>query len=335
MKQRIGFGILGAGTAARNHAAAIAGRNDAELIGVASASLESAEQLVAESGHGRAMRKEDLFGERSIDVIAICTPNALHCPQILEAARAGKHVLVEKPIGISTAAANDAVRECRARGVILGVVHPRRFDPTWISLERLAYGGTLGRLLWLDASVFFYRDSSYYASSWRGRLAIEGGPHLTQGIHHVDIVRSLITAAESRFGGDGTISESHTISASLSHRLEVPDSLCTVFQTSTGALGTFRVSTALRGMAGSSVQLHFEHGQIRVEDDLIVFAHGADGGPLSGLQSDTWGWGAQAMKPVLADMCEAVDQGRDPLMTGEEAARSLAYCLRLFGSPAE
>jgi predicted dehydrogenase len=276
-----------------------------------------------------AVTVPQLLSRRDIDLVVICTPHDLHCAQIIEAADAGKHVLVEKPIGIDLHAAEDAVRYCKARGIVLGVVHPRRFDETWITIRDAIYEQTLGRLLWIDTSVLFYRTPDYYASSWRGRHQREVGPHLTQAIHHLDIIRWLMDAAEPPAM---EVAASASLSGTLLNPTETADSMAAQFRTIRGTFGTVRVSTGLPSLQTARMELFFEDGVLGIADDLIVSRSPSDKDRFAELRSGTCGWGTDGASRVIADMCDAVRQRREPRVSGSEAVRTLRFCLSLFAT---
>jgi len=320
-------GIIGAGAAARHHANAIVRREDAQLVAVAASALQSAQALTSELG-GTAVTVPALLARRDVDLVVICSPHDLHCEHMTEAADAGKHILVEKPIGLRWKDAETAVLHCRAKGVLVGVVHPRRFDDTWASIFDLTRSGVLGRLLWVDASVMFHRPPQYYESSWRGRSGREGGPHLTQGFHHLDIVRWLMDAAEPPAM---QIASAASQSAALFHSTETADSLAAQFRTRRGAFGTIRISTGLSGLNTTRVDLSFEAGFIGIVDDVVVVRRpAADEDLFAGLRSGTYGWGSDAMSRVLADMCDAIRHSGEPRVDGLDAVQTLRFCEVLF-----
>lgn len=297
-----------------------------QIIAVAASSLQSAGALTSEIG-GAAVTVRQLLARRDVDVVIICSPHDLHCEQMIEAANAGKHILVEKPIGLNWQDADAAVVHCAAKGVLVGVVHPRRFDDTWASVVDLTRSGVLGKLLWVDASVMFYRPPHYYASPWRGRLQREGGPHLTQGIHYLDIIRWLMDTAEPPAM---RIAAAASQSATLFHSTETADSLAAQFQTKQGAFGTIRISTALSGLHTARVDLAFEAGFIGIVDDIVVMRSEADASRFARLQSGTCGWGSEGSSRVVADMCNAIRNGGEPRVGGSDAVRTLRFCQTLF-----
>ncbi|MFC6605190.1 Gfo/Idh/MocA family protein [Ectobacillus funiculus] len=136
----------------------------------------------------------ELLKRRDIAVINICVPSGLHSEVTIEAARSGKHVIVEKPMDISLAKAEKMIRECNKAGVTLSVVMQNRFAPAVQQVKSALEQGWLGQPLLINASVNWYRSQSYYdVSSWRGTWAMDGGGAvLNQGIHTVDLVLYLM-----------------------------------------------------------------------------------------------------------------------------------------------
>ena len=124
------FGIIGAGMIAHFHAKAIAAMAGAELVAVYARRIEAAESLVQEYG-GRAY--DDLSAilqHDGLDIVTICTPSGAHLEPVVAAARAGKHIICEKPLEVTTERIDEMMAACRDAGVSLAGIFPRRFNPS-------------------------------------------------------------------------------------------------------------------------------------------------------------------------------------------------------------
>src|SRR5262245_10119043 len=141
----LGFGIVGAGMVARYHAAGIERAPGARLVAVCREAATRAEAAAAQFGVPCETDLEALLGRPDIDAVCICTPSGQHAAQAIAAARAGKHVLVEKPMALSLADADTMIAAAREAGVTLGVAFQRRTEPAYTSLRSALEAGELGR----------------------------------------------------------------------------------------------------------------------------------------------------------------------------------------------
>src|SRR3712207_6870312 len=144
MSRPVRVAVIGAGLVAqRSHLPAYVASEEAELTALVSGRVETAERVAAEFGGPRVLRSwEEAVADPSIDAIDICAPNYLHAPIAVAAARAGKHVLVEKPMAMSVEEADAMVAAAREAGVVLMVAHNLRYVPIYETVKRGAAGGT-------------------------------------------------------------------------------------------------------------------------------------------------------------------------------------------------
>jgi predicted dehydrogenase len=149
--------------------------------------------IAEEHGIGFTTEYEQILADRSIDLIILATPHALHSSQIAAAARAGKHVFCEKPIGLSVKEARGSLDICRAAGVRLGVGHERRFEPAIEELRQLIETGSLGTIMHAEGSFSHDKLRGLASDNWR--IAAAGEPPLAMtatGIHLTDLLIDLI-----------------------------------------------------------------------------------------------------------------------------------------------
>ena len=174
-----GFGIVGTGVIAAIHADAIAllaktglsktGLPDARLVAVTDVAADAAAAFAAAHGCPAEPDLDALLARRDVEVVCVCVPSGLHAEVGVRAAKAGKHLVVEKPIDVSLEAADRLIGAARAAGVALTVISQHRFDPGLIELKRLIDDRALGRLVLGEASTKWYRTQAYYDSAaWRG-----------------------------------------------------------------------------------------------------------------------------------------------------------------------
>ena len=230
-----GFGIVGTGVIAAMHAAAIATLPRARLAAVTDVADGAAAAFAAARGCAAEPGLDQLLARPDVDVVCVCVPSGLHAEVGVRAARAGKHLVVEKPIDVTLAAADRLIEAARAAGVALTVISQHRFDPGLIELKRLLGDGALGRLVLAEASTKWYRTQAYYDSAaWRGTWAMDGGSLMNQGIHYVDLLRWCM----------GPVTEVTAVCATQAHQVEVEDTALAIVRFGSGAVGTILSSTA-------------------------------------------------------------------------------------------
>src|SRR5580658_7789464 len=157
-----GFGIVGTGVIASVHAEAIAllseaGRPDAGLVAVTDVAAGAAAAFAAAHGCRAEPDLSALLARSDVEVVCVCVPSGLHAQIGVQAAKAGKHLVVEKPIDVSLDAADRLIDAARTAGVTLTVISQHRFDPGLVELKRLLDAGALGRLVLGEASTKWYR----------------------------------------------------------------------------------------------------------------------------------------------------------------------------------
>src|SRR5580692_12485600 len=147
-----GFGIVGTGVIAAMHAAAIATLPGARLVAVTDVADGAAAAFAAARGCAAEPGLDDLLARPDVDVVCVCVPSGLHAEVGVRAAKAGKHLVVEKPVDVTLEAADRLLAAARQAGVALTVMSQHRFDPGVIEAKRLIDDGALGRLVLGEAT---------------------------------------------------------------------------------------------------------------------------------------------------------------------------------------
>ncbi|MBL4915968.1 Gfo/Idh/MocA family protein [Szabonella alba] len=263
---------------------------------------------------------DTILADDRVEAVAVFSPANTHAEIGLACARAGKHVLMEKPLEISTARAEALVEGCRAAGVRMGVVLQHRFRPAGMRAAEILRSGALGRIAGCSTTIRLWRPQSYYDEPGRGSFARDGGGVLiSQGIHTLDLMLSLAGPVERVSGFAVTTPV---------HRMETEDMVCAAARFANGAIGTIDATTAAFPGFHEEIMITGEKGTLALRGgELLVQLQ--DGG-VERIEVDTGagGTGADPMafphdfhRAVMADFIEAVRTGRDPAVTGEEALR--------------
>ncbi|MGA2259554.1 MAG: Gfo/Idh/MocA family oxidoreductase, partial [Thermoguttaceae bacterium] len=172
----LGFGIIGCGMIARFHAKAIADVRGAKLVACFDQVPAAADKLAETTGCKACQKLDDLLANPAVHVVTIGTPSGAHLEPAVAAARAGKHVIVEKPLEITLRRCDQIIEACQKAGVVLSTIFPSRFHDSSQELKRAVDSGRFGRLTLGDAYVKWFRSQAYYDSgAWRGTWELDGG----------------------------------------------------------------------------------------------------------------------------------------------------------------
>lgn len=248
--------LVGCGRISGNHVSAIDRVDGLELVAVADVEIDRANALADGRGIPAFRTLEDMLSDVECDVVALCTPSGLHPAQGIVAARAGKHVVTEKPMAISLADADALVQACDAAGVHLFVVKQNRLNPPIQLLRRAVDKGRFGRIYLANTTVRWTRPQEYYdAAPWRGTWEFDGGAIMNQASHYVDLMQWLVGPVESVVAKTAT----------LARRIETEDTGIAVLRFRSGALGVIEVTvlTYPRNFEGSITVLG-EKGTVKI-----------------------------------------------------------------------
>ncbi len=259
--KEIRFGLVGCGVIGRVHAEALAELDGARLAGVTDARRESADAFAAAYGAVSYPSLEDLLASDAIDAVCICTPSGLHAEEALAALRAGKHVILEKPMALCSADAERLVAASKESRHILSVISQHRFRPDVVRLKELMDAGAFGKLILCDLYMKFWRDPTYFTSNpWRGTREMDGGGALmNQGIHGVDLIRFL--------AGDLKLLRGRV--KTQFHSIEVEDTAAALLEFDCGALGVIEATTAAYPGDSRRIEIRGTEGYAALADSVL------------------------------------------------------------------
>jgi predicted dehydrogenase len=334
-----GFGIIGCGVIAPTHAAAVAGLPNAHLVAVTDVIPEKAKAFAAEHNVAWEPNPDALLARADIDVVSVCVPSGHHADIGIRAARAGKHLVMEKPLEITVAAADRLLDAAESAGVLLTVISQHRFDPGPRRLRELVDQGRLGRLILGDAIIKWYRSQSYYDSGeWRGTRAVDGGGALmNQGVHYVDLLCWIM----------GDVEEVTALCATQAHTIEVEDVALALLRFRSGAVGVLQASTAAYPGLPERLEISGTGGTVIIEAGDIRLAELADekgdagsygrqltssAPPAATAAADPAAVAGDAHQAQIAGFLGAIESGGQPPVTGEEARASVAVIRAVYDS---
>ena len=334
-----GFGIIGCGMIANFHAKAIRDIDGAELVACFNRTAPKAEKLAAEFGGEVYTDLSEMLKRDDLDIVTICSPSGAHMEPCVQAAEAGKHVVVEKPLDVTLERCDRMIEACNKAGVKLATIFPSRFHKSSQLMKQAVDGGRFGKLALGDAYVKWFRTQEYYDSgAWRGTWELDGGGALmNQAIHSVDLLLWLM----------GPVVEVMAHTATVAHeRIEVEDVATATLRFANGALGTVEATTA--GFPGSLKKIELTGSQgtaILEEEDIIKweFAESTDDDDklreemlgkteTGGGAADPAAIGHHAHAELFRDFLQAIEEDRPPLIDGVEGRRSVELILAIYES---
>ena len=234
LDRKIRFALVGCGRISANHFGAIEKHADrAQLVAVCDVDQKALEAAAAKAGANGYPSLEKLLAGSNADIVVLATPSGLHADQTVAIARAGRHVMTEKPMATHWQDGKRMVAACDAAGVRLFVVKQNRHNATLQLLKRAVDQGRFGRIYMVSINVFWSRPQSYYDSApWRGTLEFDGGALMNQASHYIDLLDWLV----------GPIESVQAYTATLARDIEVEDTGVMSVRWRSGTLGTVAVT---------------------------------------------------------------------------------------------
>ena len=336
------FGIIGAGSIASIHAKAISEMSGHALHSICSRRAESAEDLKNTYGLRVFSDLNEFLADPDLDIVTICTPSGAHGEAARAALLAGKHVIVEKPLEITTERIDQLKYIADAGKQTLACVLNRRFNPAMDAAKAAMEQGRLGTLTSASCYVKWFRDQAYYDSAeWRGTWALDGGGCLmNQGIHAIDSLIHLAGPVRSVRGG---------AAGRLAHtEIEVEDTACAIIEFENDACGVIEGSTCAWSKDGhpARIQLAGTEGSIFLADEAFEswdFKHEAPedeairktlmkgAGPALGA-ADPKAISFEQHQKNFEEVVAAIEEGREPSTSVAEARKSVAVIEAIYRS---
>jgi predicted dehydrogenase len=338
-RKTMNFGIVGTGLIAEFHAAALAEIRGATIVACLDKVPERALRYAEKYGCTAYVDLEAFLAHPGLDVVNICTPSGLHLDAAIPAARAGKHLIIEKPLETTwdrCQAINKAAAEAK---VVLSGIFPSRFHGAAQALKKAVDGGRFGKLTMGSAYVKWWRDQDYYTKGgWKGTKALDGGGALiNQSIHAIDLLLWFMGEAVEVTAFTGTIG--HT-------GIEVEDNAVAAIRFASGALGIVQGSTSVwpgflkrvevSGLEGSAILEEenlafwkFRNETARDEEIRKAFMSATSSG---GGVSDPAAIGHHGHRMQFEDVIRAIETGVKPLVDGPEASKAVALIEAIYES---
>ncbi len=327
-----GFGLIGCGGISSTHAQAIQRVAGARLAAVCDIVEEKARAAAEKYGAVPYLDYRELLARDDVQVVNIATWSGTHADIGIAAARAGKHVIITKPIDINLDKIDKLIATCRQHGVKLGATHQFRSYGSYLRLKRAIEEGRLGRIYFGHAFVPWWRGQNYYDSAeWRGTWRLDGGGCLmNQGVHWVDLIQWLV----------GPVAQVQAYTDTFAHQIEVEDAAVAAVRFTSGALGLIMGSTVTYKGRPTRIEVQGEKGNVIIDGDVITHwqvgdeeqtgtaaAETSAADPMAGLAN-----AVDAHVAQITDVLRAVEENRDPALSGQEARAAVAVVLAIYDS---
>jgi len=337
--KKLGFGIIGTGAIATMHALAIKDMEAGKLVGCFDIRKEASEKFASKYDCKAYSDLDLMLSNPDIAIITVATPSGLHLEGALKAARAKKHVIVEKPLEVTGERCDQIINAAKENNVLLAGIFPTRFHESSVIVKKAIDEGRLGKIVLCDAYIKWFRSQAYYDSgAWRGTWKLDGGGALmNQSIHAVDMLQWLSGGVESVNSFTDTVAH---------ERIEVEDVAVSRVKFKNGAVGVIEGTTcAYPGMmkkielCGTKGTIVLEENNIlvwvfeekRPEDEEILKKYGkattSGGGAGDPMAIDYKGHQRQ-----FENMVNAIENGEKLLVDGEEAKKAVSIIEAIYQS---
>ncbi len=332
----LNFALIGCGRISEKHLTALtSGKLPAKLIAVADIDESKAKAKGEKYGvpHYRDYH-EMLDAHPEVDVISVLTPSGYHVDHVVDLARYGKNILVEKPMALRVEHCDAMIEACRKNGCRLFVVKQNRFNPAVVAARKALEDSRFGKMVMATVCVRWRRDQAYYdQAAWRGTWALDGGVLSQQATHHLDLMQWFM----------GPVETVQCQAATRLMNIEAEDTAAAILKFKSGALGIFEATVATRpkdmcgtmsllGEGGSVVVggiavneiAHWEFEKKRPEDADMRKTHSQQVASVYG----------NGHEPYIATVIDAIRNNRPGLVEGAEGKKSIEILTALYESAA-
>jgi predicted dehydrogenase len=281
----------------------------------------------------------ELLKDEAVDCINICTESGTHADLGIAAARAGKHIVVEKPVDVTPAPIKKLQQAVKVAGVKAGCIFQSRMDPCNIRIRKAIEAGKMGRVIGVHGWLPWYRADSYYEGphgAWKGTWKLDGGGSLmNQGVHTVDLFQWLAGPVHSVCGFAGV----------FCHDIEAEDQTVAILKYENGALGTLFTSTCcipdkeqriyVCGAKGSFMKVggaldFYEMGPPADRKKMMQWYGVRKSG--EGVSRDPMAVAADGHMLIVEDMVKAIRQDREPAISLKSATHAVEIVCAIFKS---
>lgn len=324
--EKIKFAIVGCGHIGNRHIKVIQEEDEASLIAVCDIDTD---KLLDFKGRYTDIKTytslEEMLDKEEFDILSICTPHGLHAEMSILAAKKKRHILVEKPMALSSDKGHTMIKAAEDNGVKLYVVKQNRFNTPIYLTRKALKEGKLGRVYMVQCNVMWNRNDEYYKQSpWRGKKETEGGALYTQVSHFLDLLIWWF----------GDLKEAKTIVDTLNHNIEIEDCGVSALRFDSGVIGSLLWTTCVyNSNYEGSITIIAEKGTIKIGGQYLNKIEFWDVNSYP-MPTDTefedkpnsygtYQGSSSNHDKVVNELVHQIIQGRKGIVEGEEGLRSI------------
>ena len=331
------FAIIGCGVIAETHANALKrlAEEDCVLYACCDIVPEKADACAARHNVPKVYYTDEaVLADPDVDVVCVCVPSGSHGDVTIAAARAGKHIVCEKPLEITPERAIQAAGAARRYGVKMQSIHQRRMMPAAIAAREAIRKGQLGRVCLAEAQRKDYREQAYYDSAgWRGTWELDGGGALmNQGVHGVDLILWIL---------GGQVDTLYGRAETLARKIPVEDTAAAVLRMKDGALCVIEGATTAYPGFSTAFSIYGERGTISFDDSGVKEWNFIDPETAPPRPEDGTAMGGAGSNiditidghvALLRDLAQAVREDREPILPPEDALAAIKVICGIYES---
>ena len=334
--EKVRFAVIGTGNIGKFHIKAIQDIDESQVTVICNRHGDEGKRLAADVGGVWVSDYLEAVNRDDVDAVSICTPSGTHMEIAIAAFKAGKHVMIEKPVDVTLARIDALLSAAEASKGKLGCIFQSRTRQGARMAKQALQQGRLGKLLLANAFIHWHRSDAYYANGWRGTFQLDGGGVLmNQSIHSIDLLRWLAGPVESVYANIAT----HV------RNIEGEDTAAAFVQFASGTFGAIQGATSLKFGQPARIELHGSEGSIVLLEGRLHRWDLADATEeekahmlqmeavkLTGAQDPVSNASHESHRDQIADFVQAIIEDREPLVSGQEARQSVEIVQAIYQS---
>jgi predicted dehydrogenase len=338
-----GFGIIGLGNIAKTHIDAIKSLEGCSFVAGYDLVPGKAKDFCSNYNNAQGYDSlEEFLLDPRIDIVTITTPSGAHLEPAIKALKAKKHVIIEKPLEVTSKRCEMIIETAKENGVVAAGIFQSRFHEAPQLIKKALDENKFGTLSICDAQVKWFRTQEYYDSaSWRGTWKLDGGGALmNQSIHAIDLLLWFC----------GPVDEVMAYTALRSHKnIEVEDTATAILKFKNGSLGVIEGTTSAYPGFLKKIDICGSKGSASIEEENLVkfqfidetetdkeaFKKLQNACSTGGGASDPGSIGYHGHAMIFDDVIKAIEEGREPLLSASEAKKSVEVIEAIYLSAKE
>jgi UDP-N-acetyl-2-amino-2-deoxyglucuronate dehydrogenase len=291
-------------------------------VAVVDINVQRAQEIASKHGVDWHTDYREMLERKDLDVAFVMTPSGMHGQMAIDAAQAGKDVIVTKPMEVTLEKADRMIRVCRDCGVKLAIDFEQRYVLHNLKIKRAIEDGKLGKLVLGEVRMKWYRAQKYY-EGWHGTWEMDGGGSLiNQAIHWIDLLLWFMGPVDTVFGHTGV----------FTHQIETEDLGVAVLTFKNGAMGTVLGTTTWYKDDAPVVEVHGKKGYVGIKGAELALWEFTSLDSKRFTEEFEEGLPEHWPANVVEDMIGVLREGKEPVVDGSEGRKSLELVKAIYES---